>query len=60
MKATGWQEHSVRGFLAGVVHKKLGLSMESKKTAGVRVYRIVAPKHSKSNTRAVEASAAQG
>ncbi len=40
MKASGWQQHSVRGFLAGVVRKKLGLTLVSEKTNGVRVYRI--------------------
>ena len=40
MNATGWQQHSVRGFLAGVVRKKLKLKLNSKKIDGTRVYRI--------------------
>ena len=44
MQSTGWQPHSVRGFLAAVVRKKLGLRLESEKTDGERVYRIMAGK----------------
>ena len=40
MKATGWQQHSVRGFLAGVVRTKLKLKLSSKKIDGNRVYCI--------------------
>jgi Protein of unknown function (DUF3489) len=37
---TEWQQHSVRGFLAGVVRKKLGLNLVSESTEKGRVYRI--------------------
>jgi hypothetical protein len=39
-KVTGWQQHSVRGFLAGVVRKRLKLKLGSKKADGNRIYRI--------------------
>ena len=41
MRATHWQQHSVRGFFAGVVRNKLGLDLRSEKGDGDRVYRIV-------------------
>ena len=40
MQQTGWQPHSVRGFLAGVIRKKLKLTLHSTKVDGQRVYRI--------------------
>jgi Protein of unknown function (DUF3489) len=40
MTATDWQQHSVRGFLAGVVRKKLGLDLVSEQTDKGRVYHI--------------------
>jgi hypothetical protein len=54
MKVTGWQQHSVRGFLAGIVRKKLKLKLDSKLIDGSRVYSIkgaggnkVSPRQSK-------------
>ena len=41
MKATGWQAHSVRGFLSGTLTKKLGLKIESNPPGdGARRYSI--------------------
>ena len=39
-KATNWQPHSVRGFLAGVVRKRLRLDLVSEQLGEVRIYRI--------------------
>jgi Protein of unknown function (DUF3489) len=62
MKATGWQPHSVRGFLAGVVRKRLKLKLESKKVDDSRVYQIAngagrssKPRQSKRKSRGVPA-----
>jgi Protein of unknown function (DUF3489) len=48
MKATGWQQHSVRGFFAGVVRKRLKLKLGSKKLDGTRVYQIAGGKSGRS------------
>jgi hypothetical protein len=48
MKETQWQKHSVRGFLAGTVRKKLKLPLLSEKIDGVRTYRIGTGKAAKS------------
>jgi hypothetical protein len=39
-KATGWQQHSLRGFLSAVVRKRLRLKLTSEKVDGVRAYKI--------------------
>ena len=43
MKETGWQAHSLRGFISGACKKKLGLDVKSEKNeAGERVYSLEA------------------
>jgi hypothetical protein len=58
MKATGWQQHSVRGFFAGVVRKKLGQTLQSEKAEGGRVYRIVKPQKTKTGRPTADRKAA--
>ena len=39
--ATGWQHHSIRGFISGTIVKRKGFTIASDKTDGERRYRIV-------------------
>jgi Protein of unknown function (DUF3489) len=57
MTATGWQQHSVRGFLAGVVRGKLGLNLVSEQTDKGRVYRIKDGKGSSTSVDRVKQAA---
>jgi hypothetical protein len=43
VEATGWQQHSVRGAMAGALKKKRGLAITSEKVDGVRHYRAGQP-----------------
>lgn len=59
MNATGWQSHSVRSFFAGVVRKKLQLTLTSEAGDGGRVYKITGNTAATTNTvsRTTKASA---
>jgi Protein of unknown function (DUF3489) len=54
MKTTGWQQHSVRGFLAGVVRKRLNLKLSSEKVDGNRIYQIKSSDGGKPSARAAQ------
>jgi hypothetical protein len=58
MLVTGWQQHSVRGFLAGVVRKRLKLKLTSKKVGGTRIYQIADGADAKANSRQAKRRAA--
>src|SRR5437588_93836 len=53
-KATAWPQHSVRGFLAGVVRQRLTPTLGSQKVDGVRVYQIAGVESSKHRPRKSE------
>lgn len=57
METTGWQQHSVRGFLAGVVRKRLKLKFGSEKVDGNRIYRIAGDSGKSSPQKAKRRSA---
>jgi hypothetical protein len=40
IQATGWQAHSIRGFISGSLSKGMGLKIESFKRDGERVYAV--------------------
>jgi hypothetical protein len=54
VKATGWQQHSVRGFFAGVVRKRLKLRLEAEKADGERWYRIIGGKAANTTSQEAE------
>ena len=57
MKTTGWQQHSVRGFLTGVVRKRLKLDLISEKPGKDRIYRIKVGRPSTAKTTMTDAVA---
>jgi hypothetical protein len=56
-EATGWQLHSVRGFIAGAVKRKLGHTVTTEKLEGQTVYRIAGGSASPTTADAGKATA---
>jgi hypothetical protein len=57
MEATGWQAHSIRGFLSGTVSKRLGLHVDSFRRDGERVYALHSARWSEQPMAATQAEA---
>ena len=57
VKMTGWQQHSVRGFLTGVVRKRLKLDLTSEKPGKDRIYRIKVARSSAAKVTATSSMA---
>jgi hypothetical protein len=41
MHATGWQAHTVRGFISGNLINRMGLKVNSRRSGGARTYQIM-------------------
>jgi hypothetical protein len=42
-QATGWQHHTIRGTISGVLRKKMKLNVVTEKADGGSIYRVVEP-----------------
>ncbi|WP_416193380.1 DUF3489 domain-containing protein [Nitrobacter sp. TKz-YC01] len=58
MKATDWQQHSVRGFFAGIIRKKLKLTLTSEAAEAGRIYKVTGNAASTASTRSKPGKAA--
>jgi hypothetical protein len=56
MKATDWQQHSVRGFFAGIIRKKLKLTLTSEAAEAGRIYKVTGNAASAASTGSMPAA----